>query len=205
MLARLLRIITDPARTLRVIQRRLSLLEISKVNKDGKEYFRYKGELYPANLWGGNAASQIWPKVKQYCVGTGIDVGADRWPVEGAIPVRNEPLQNAYKLDSFADNSLDYVFSSHCLEHLDRPEEALALWIEKLKVGGKIVLYLPHIDMKLWLPGSPWVSDPITGHKWSPTYTFLADFFAKHNVKVIDGNPGRDYFWSFHIVGEKTA
>ena len=198
-----LQLLTDPARTLRILKRRISLLEVKKVQKDGQWYWSYKGDLYPEDVWGGNAASRVWPRVKQYCTGTGLDVGADRWPVEGALPVRNEPEQNAYKLDKFADNSLDFVFSSHCLEHLDQPEAALSLWIHKLKPGGHIVLYLPHKDMKLWQPGSPWVSDPMTGHKWSPTYSFIADFFAKQEVEVVDGVEGPDDYWSFHIVGRK--
>lgn len=44
----------------------------------------------------------------------------------------------------FSDNSLDYVFSSHCLEHFHEPKKALIEWTRVLKVGGYLVLILPH-------------------------------------------------------------
>ena len=31
------------------------------------------------------------------------------------------------------DNSLDYIFSSHLLEHLEKPYQAIDLWCSKLK------------------------------------------------------------------------
>ena len=44
------------------------------------------------------------------------------------------------------DESFDTVYSSHCLEDLWHPMQALAEWTRVLKVGGKLVLYLPLRD-----------------------------------------------------------
>jgi SAM-dependent methyltransferase len=50
------------------------------------------------------------------------------------------------------EGEFDYVFSSHCLEHLVDPVKALEHWKTRLKKGGVLFLYLPHPDMKYWLP-----------------------------------------------------
>jgi len=52
------------------------------------------------------------------------------------------------ELDLFATDSLDFVFSSHLLEHLIDPGKALREWMRVIKPGGYLVLYLP--DEKLY-------------------------------------------------------
>lgn len=99
-------------------------LQVKKIEKNGAVFYRYKGDFYPEYLNNGNACSFILEKAKHFCQGKGIDVGADAWPFPGAVPVLNDKNQNAYQLDRFSDNSLDYVFSSHCLEHLEKWETA---------------------------------------------------------------------------------
>lgn len=41
-------------------------------------------------------------------------------------------------------NSLDYVFSSHMLEHVQFPHEYVKEWWRKLKVGGHMFIVVPH-------------------------------------------------------------
>jgi SAM-dependent methyltransferase len=182
-----IRFLTDPQR-------------VHRVQRNGESFYKYRGHLYPDYLNHGNAAEHIRETALRYCQGHGIDIGADRWPLPGATPVYNEPHQNAHKLDSIPNTSLDYVHSSHCLEHLDRWQDALRLWASKLKPGGYLFLYLPHEDMKLWNPGSPWVHD---GHKWQPTIAVLKPFLESIGLRVIDFNSGHDHYWSFHIVAQK--
>ena len=50
------------------------------------------------------------------------------------------------KLDLFADATIDVIFSSHTLEHIDDHEAALREWWRVLKPGGRLILYLPHAD-----------------------------------------------------------
>jgi len=45
-----------------------------------------------------------------------------------------------------APNSMDFVFSSHLLEHLENPEKRLKDWWSKIAPGGYLCLYLPHGD-----------------------------------------------------------
>lgn len=198
---RIKKIFTNPERLLIWINYLVNKSRMSKVEKDGKMFYKYKGELYPEYLDKGNAASFIVKKAQQYCIGKGIDIGADKWPFPGSIPVQNEKDQNAYKLDKFDDGSLDYVFSSHCLEHLDDWQSALKLWVRKLKPNGILFLYLPHESMSLWHPGSPWVGP---GHKWIPTIEILTEFLTYNGIEIIEYNNQRDGYWSFHLVGKKS-
>ena len=174
-------------------------LFLKKIIKDGEVYFKYGKEVYPEYLFRKKASSYIKDKALRYCRGRGIDVGAGAWPLEGAIPIENVPEENAYKLDRFRDNSLDFVFSSHCLEHLDKWQGALSLWIRKIKPGGILFLYLPHESMKLWRPGE------IFGmaHVWSPKWEILVPFLEKAGLKILEYEKNRDRYWSFHIIARK--
>jgi len=101
----------------------------------------YKGNFYPDYLTAGGASHAIFREALKYCQGKGIDVGAGLWPLPGAIPVDISRGPGFGKIVSeFRDYSLDYVFSSHCLEHIENWKEALAKWIRKLKPGGVISL-----------------------------------------------------------------
>ena len=84
-------------------------LLVKRVTIRGEKFYEYQGELYPEYLNNGNAASFILAKAQTYCQGQGLDIGASRWPFPGAVPIDNAPGQNAYKLDTVVDNSLDYV------------------------------------------------------------------------------------------------
>ena len=47
----------------------------------------------------------------------------------------------------FADNSQDYVYSSHCLEHITDYKKAIQEWYRVVKVGGYIITVVPHRDL----------------------------------------------------------
>ena len=59
-------------------------------------------------------------------------------------------------LDWVAPGSMDFVFSSHTLEHIEDHEKALKVWWSLIKPGGHLVLYLPHRDLypRIGTPGS---------------------------------------------------
>ena len=175
--------------------------QVKVCNIEGAVFYKYKGELYPERLNQGNACAFILEKAEEYCCGRGVDIGASKWPLPGATPILDSQHQNAYKLDDFADGSLDYIFSSHCLEHLTRWKDALRLWITKLKPGGILFLYLPHKSMKLWRPGAPWVEHD---HKWIPQAKIINNFLKKNSMKVVEYNPGKDDYWSFYVVAKKV-
>ena len=50
-------------------------------------------------------------------------------------------------MSTVADESYDFVHSSHCLEHLNDPYEAFTNWIRICRPGGYIVTTIPEEDM----------------------------------------------------------
>lgn len=116
--------------------------------------FYYKGKEYPSFQKEGNAAQFAIPYAKHLCKGEGLDVGcgAMNWRFPGSWPV--DPAINKYDALNFPDYSekWDYIFSSHCLEHLDNPYEALDYWTYKLREHGVLFLYLPDFSQEYWRP-----------------------------------------------------
>jgi len=193
--------IADPRRLSCYLRWQWNRRFVRRVELPTGVFHRYRGELYPDYLNHGDACSFIRDKALRYCAGHGIDVGPAEWPLPGAVPVREETHQNAYALDAFPDGSLDFVFSSHCLEHLRDWEVALRLWIRKLKPGGRLFLYLPHSTMKLWRRAGPWVG---LRHEWIPTWQVLAPFLERNGLVDVEYDEGRDDYWSFYLTGRKS-
>lgn len=105
----------------------------------------------------GRESDKIAHLVIPYTRGKGLDIGcgvAKVWPhcigidscvdFEGQRPVAVDIVGNGTDLALFADDSLDFVFSSHFLEHVTHYRLALAEWWRVIKPGGHLVLYLPH-------------------------------------------------------------
>jgi len=137
----------------------------------------------------------------KYCKGRGLDIGAGRRPFRrDTIPIDRGPDQHAHKLN-YEDKSLDYIFSSHTLEHLRRWKSALKLWIRKLKLEGILFLYLPHEDMFIWRPTNKYGRS--FGHRWQPTKERICPFLEKNGMEIIEASE-RDKTWSFYIVARRT-
>jgi ADP-heptose:LPS heptosyltransferase/predicted SAM-dependent methyltransferase len=49
--------------------------------------------------------------------------------------------------ENFQPESVDAIFSSHTLEHIEAAGPALLAWWSLIKVGGHLCLYLPHRDL----------------------------------------------------------
>jgi ADP-heptose:LPS heptosyltransferase/predicted SAM-dependent methyltransferase len=112
----------------------------------------------------------VW-QVAPYLKGRGIDIGAGSFKVLPHVISVDNGLDNhmfgiafnpdvkvkdAENLDIFASKCMDFVYSSHLLEHLNKPEKALNDWWRVLKPNGYMVLYLPHEDLypKIGEPGA---------------------------------------------------
>jgi ADP-heptose:LPS heptosyltransferase/predicted SAM-dependent methyltransferase len=88
----------------------------------------------------GCGAKKVWPHF------VGVDSGKDT-DLFG-IPMKPDiVVSTAERLALFADGSMECVFSSHTLEHLERYVAALAEWWRLVKVGGHLALYLPHREL----------------------------------------------------------
>jgi SAM-dependent methyltransferase len=154
--------------------------------------YEYRGNLYPEYLKHGNACQFIAPTAAHFCKGNGLDIGAGAWPLPGAIPVE---LKNGGDAMELPEGKFDYIFSSHCLEHLQNPVAALEHWKTRLRDGGVLFLYLPHHDMEYWRPQH--CRKHL--HTWTP-YQMATIFRDLGFTNVIHSE--RDLAWSFAVVGE---
>lgn len=162
--------------------------------------WEYEGRFYPDYLFVGGASFAIHRTALKYCRGEGLDIGAGLWPLPGAVAVDIERGPGAGRLlSSIAEKSQDYVFSSHCLEHITAWEDALKEWISKLKPRGRLFLYLPHPTCGIWRPGSPFVGD---GHKWAPAPVGIQMTLTRLGGRVLAHDDGPDAMQSFFVCAE---
>jgi SAM-dependent methyltransferase len=94
--------------------------------------------------------------VRRYFVGKGIDIGgkpdplsffATFFPFVTGIETWDKENGDAQKMEGVADETYDFVFSSHCLEHVHDPQEALQNWFRILKPGGHLIVAIPDEDL----------------------------------------------------------
>ncbi len=157
--------------------------------------FEYRGQLYPSYLKEGNGCQHITATALHFCKGVGLDVGAGKWPLPGAIPHDRNGSLDAMELPH---GQFDYVFSSHCLEHLHNPVAALEHWRSRLKAGGVLFLYLPHPDMTYWQPQH--CRKHL--HTWAPAQ--MAQIVRDLGYENVIHSE-RDLAWSFAVVAYKPA
>ena len=85
---------------------------------------------------------------KKYLGGKVIDIGAGADPVCSWAESFDVADGDANFIARYrTPESYDTVHSSHCLEHLFNPEEALRQWWRLVKRGGYLVLVVPHEDL----------------------------------------------------------
>lgn len=163
--------------------------------------WRYKERFYPDYLTVGGASHAIFREALKHCKGHGVDIGAGHWPLPGAMPLdlKRGPGRKRSIRDLEAA-SLDYVFSSHCLEHIAEWQAELAVWIDKLKPGGVLFLYLPHPDCGIWQPGAPMVG---AGHVWAPSLDLVRAELQARGMTLVASDAGPDAMQSFYACARK--
>ena len=116
------------------------------------ELINFKNKNYPSFQSKGHASQFAIPYAKHFCSGKGVDVGCMKpeWSFPGSFLV--DPSINEYDALNFPYDNLDYIFSSHCLEHLYDWVDVLDYWTSKLKSGGILFLYLPDYSQEYWKP-----------------------------------------------------
>jgi predicted SAM-dependent methyltransferase len=108
----------------------------------------------------GNESGKILWETVQYTRGQGLDLGCGPnkvWPhaigvdnytatAQFGTPMKPDVVSDCAKLQVFGSASMDWVYSSHLLEHIQDTAAALKEWWRVLKPGGHLILYLPHKD-----------------------------------------------------------
>jgi len=133
--------------------------------------------------------------VTRYFRGDGLDVGAGPDPLgnyrelfAGMRNCRAWDLKDgdAQLLQGVPDASLDFVHSSHCLEHLIDPADALRNWLRVLKPGGHLVMLVPDEDLyeqgvfpSTFNADHKWTFTIAKKASWSPRSVNLTDLLAQ--------------------------
>lgn len=160
------------------------------------ETIEFSGVEYPAFQAKGNAARWVMEFAKEYCNGVGVDVGANnrQWAFPDALCI--DPSLNDWDAMNIPVKEQDFIFSSHCLEHVkENWYNVLDYWLTKIKVGGIIFLYLPHKSQEYWLPQNN------RKHIHSFDGSEISDYLRSLGHKVI--RSGVDLNHSFVVVCEK--
>ena len=115
-------------------------------------FVEYKGRKYPELQTIGHAAQFAIPFASYFCKGDGYDIGCNKkeWALPGAQPIDLLFMDKWHAHD--LPRKVDYIFSSHCLEHIEDWVGTLNYWKETIKPGGVLFLYLPHFDQEYWRP-----------------------------------------------------
>lgn len=175
------------------------------------ETIEFRGKEYPKLQSEGFAAQYAFAFAEKLCKGQGLDIGYSKpeWKFPGSIGIDDGKMYietDAIEIpDSFNAMDLpysasgwDYIFSSHCLEHLPDWVGVLNYWSAKLRSGGIMFLYLPNADyQEYWRPMSNrkhlnWLQPDM-----------LRIYFEFNGWKNIFVTQGYDLNGSFYAVAEK--
>ena len=157
----------------------------------------YKGKVYPEFQAKGNASQFAIPFAKHVCKGKGYDIGCmkEEWSFPGSTPI-DLSFNDGYHAMNLPELNIDYIFSSHCLEHIDNWVDAMDYWYDALREGGTLFLYLPHYEQEYW---KPWNNKK---HKNIFSPQIIKDYMGDKGYKSIHHSE-RDLNHSFMIMGTK--
>lgn len=161
------------------------------------EIIEYKGKSYPKFQSIGNASQFAIPYAKHICTGIGYDIGCMKkeWSFPGSITI-DLSFNDGFHAKNLPQKEVDYIFSSHCLEHILDWVSVMDYWYETLKIGGVLFLYLPDYSQEYW---KPWNNRK---HYNILSSTIIKDYMEdKGYVNIFTS--GVDLNNSFMIFGEK--
>lgn len=157
----------------------------------------FKNKTYPYFQSIGNASQFAIPYAKHVCQGNGYDIGCmkKKWAYPNSIPI-DLSFNDGYHALNLPKSNVDYIFSSHCLEHIDNWVDTMDYWYKTLKEGGVLFLYLPDYSQEYW---RPWNNKK---HKNIFSPQIIKDYMFDKGYKNIFTS-GVDLNNAFMVMGEK--
>jgi SAM-dependent methyltransferase len=158
----------------------------------------YNGFTYPAFQAEGNASQFAQPFALKVCKGLGYDIGYGEvdWMLPGAIGIDLKGGTDALDLP---EGQVDFIYSSHCLEHLPDWVVALDHWTSRIRSGGVLFLYLPHFDQQYWRPWHNRKHKHVLTPEILRSYLFDSEYDP---TKIFVS--GRDMNHSFMVMAERV-
>jgi ADP-heptose:LPS heptosyltransferase/predicted SAM-dependent methyltransferase len=106
-----------------------------------------------------NESKKICYTAAPYLRGKGLDLGAGDFKVlphvisvdnmnheKFGFQIKPDIMCDCTNLSMFTSQSMDFIYSSHLLEHIEDYKAALNEWWRLVKQDGYLILYLPHKD-----------------------------------------------------------
>ena len=94
--------------------------------------------------------------LRKYFVGSGLDIGGkpdplllykELFPLVNNIRTWDWEDGDAQFLNDVGDEALNFVHSSHCLEHLVDPVEGIKNWFRVIQENGHLIITVPDEDL----------------------------------------------------------
>lgn len=129
--------------------------------------------------------------INQYFAGEGLDIGGKPDPLAiyqelfcqmGAVRTWDWEDGDAQFLEGVSDFEYDFVHSSHCLEHMRDPHEALDNWFRVVKPGGHLIITVPDEDL---YEQGVFPSNFNLDHKWTFTISKKSSWSDK-SINVLE-------------------
>jgi ADP-heptose:LPS heptosyltransferase/predicted SAM-dependent methyltransferase len=165
----------------------------------------------------GNESGKILWELVPYTRGRGVDlgcgpdkafphfIGVDNYTATAQFGIGMKPdvACNVSKLDVFGSASMDFAFSSHCLEHVEDYKATLKEWWRVIRPGGHLCLYLPHKNFypNIGQPGA----NPDHKHDFLPAdiVEAMREIGSWDLVRNEDRGEGREYSF-FQVYRKRT-
>ena len=110
---------------------------------------------------------KVWGELERSVLqGEGIDIGCGADPVLPGVMPFDLAQGDANRIVDYVHRQFDFVYASHCLEHMRDPREAIVQWWSLVKPGGVLFVIVPDED--LYEQGF-WPSRFNRDHKWTFT------------------------------------
>lgn len=157
----------------------------------------FNGRKYPEFQSKGNASKFSIPFAMEFCNGFGYDIGCMKkeWSFPGSVPI-DITFDDDWHALNLPEKDVDYIFSSHCLEHLDNWVKVMDYWYDTLKPGGVLFVYLPDYSQEYWRPWNNKKHIHILSEK------IITDYMEQKGYINIFSS-GIDLNNSFTVVGQK--
>ena len=93
-------------------------------------------------------SKKFWgPLEHRVLQGAGIDIGCGPDPVFPGVRRFDRADGDANHITQYVSGQFDFVYASHCLEHMHEPRQAVLEWWQLVKPGGHIFFTVPDEDL----------------------------------------------------------
>lgn len=91
---------------------------------------------------------RLWTDTERaWLSGKGIDIGCGPDPVFPDVTRFDIADGDANHITNYVSDTFDFVYSSHCLEHMHDARQALGEWWQLVRPGGVMMVIVPDEDL----------------------------------------------------------